>query len=152
MEKKLNDEFADNAIYVVENLNFQPEEFGYVEPDPKPVEEVKEVVEEVKEEENPVKGKKDAKKGKDAKKVEEVKEERKPEPEVQVVEEPVEELPPLFDSNTIHAYKKRLGCMGDIYINDAPIASLSNSNSVNEIKCTRRIMGMQMTESLRSIS
>jgi hypothetical protein len=35
MEKKLNDEFADNAIYIVENLNFHPEEFGYVEPEPK---------------------------------------------------------------------------------------------------------------------
>jgi hypothetical protein len=36
MEKKMNDEFADNCIYVVENLNFLPEEFGYVEADPKP--------------------------------------------------------------------------------------------------------------------
>ena len=25
------DEFADNCIYVVENLNFQPEEFGTYE-------------------------------------------------------------------------------------------------------------------------
>jgi hypothetical protein len=27
-EKKAMDEFADNCIYVVENLNFIPEEFG----------------------------------------------------------------------------------------------------------------------------
>jgi len=33
MDKKLNDEFADNCIYIVENLNFLPEEFGYIEPD-----------------------------------------------------------------------------------------------------------------------
>ena len=31
-EKKAMDEFADNCIYVVENLNFHPEEFGYIEP------------------------------------------------------------------------------------------------------------------------
>ena len=35
MDKKLNDEFADNSIYIVENLNFHPEEFGYIEPEPK---------------------------------------------------------------------------------------------------------------------
>ena len=34
-ERKANDEFADNCIYVVENLNFQPEEFGYIAPLPK---------------------------------------------------------------------------------------------------------------------
>jgi hypothetical protein len=38
MDKKINDEFADNAIYICENLNFHPEEFGYVEPDPKNLE------------------------------------------------------------------------------------------------------------------
>jgi len=35
IERKLQDEFADNCIYVCENLNFYPEEFGYVEPQPK---------------------------------------------------------------------------------------------------------------------
>jgi 3-phosphoglycerate kinase len=35
-EKKSMDELADNCIYVVENLNFHPHEFGYVEPDTKP--------------------------------------------------------------------------------------------------------------------
>jgi hypothetical protein len=49
LEKKAQDEFADNCVYVVENLNFQPEEFGYIMPDPPvqveqpPVEEVKEI-------------------------------------------------------------------------------------------------------------
>lgn len=32
-ERKQQDEFADNCIYVVENLNFYPEEFGYIEPE-----------------------------------------------------------------------------------------------------------------------
>jgi hypothetical protein len=31
-ERKAMDEFADNCIYVVENLNFNPEEFGTFEP------------------------------------------------------------------------------------------------------------------------
>jgi len=32
LERKAIDEFADNCIYVVENLNFNPEEFGTYEP------------------------------------------------------------------------------------------------------------------------
>ena len=34
-ERKLQDEFQDNCIYVCENLNFYPEEYAYVEPKPK---------------------------------------------------------------------------------------------------------------------
>ena len=48
-KKKAEDEMADNCVYVVENLNFQPEEFGYIMPDP-PVVVEKAPVEEVKEE------------------------------------------------------------------------------------------------------
>lgn len=66
------------------------------------------------------------------------------------MEEEVE--PEKFNINTIHQYKKNLGCLGDIYVNDAPLASLTNSNSVNEIKCPQKIMGMKMTEELRNIS
>lgn len=50
VEKKAADEFADNCIYVVENLNFQPEEFGFILPDPPVVVEKKAPIEEVKEE------------------------------------------------------------------------------------------------------
>ena len=32
LERKAMDEYADNCIYVVENLNFHPEEFGIYEP------------------------------------------------------------------------------------------------------------------------
>jgi hypothetical protein len=42
--------------------------------------------------------------------------------------------------------------MGDIYINDAPLASLTNSNTVNEIACKQKVMGTVMTEGLRNIS
>jgi hypothetical protein len=42
--------------------------------------------------------------------------------------------------------------MGDIYVNDAPLASLSSSTTVNEIKCSKKVMGMKMSEELRSIA
>jgi hypothetical protein len=42
--------------------------------------------------------------------------------------------------------------MGDLYINDAPLASLSTSNTVNEIACKQKVMGTLMTEGLRNIS
>lgn len=39
LEKKLADEFHDNCVYVVENLNFHPEEFSTFEPKVEEVEE-----------------------------------------------------------------------------------------------------------------
>ena len=69
-EKKAMDEFADNCIYVVENLNFHPEEFGYIEPlaDTKEPEAKDDQAEEKKEETSqPVK---DSKGGKTSKKEE----------------------------------------------------------------------------------
>ena len=66
-----------------------------------------------------------------------------------VDEEPLVEK---FNSNTIHQFKKNLGSLGDIYINDAPLASLTNSNTVSEIKCSKKVMGMKMTEELRNIA
>ena len=109
-EKKANDELADNCIYVVENLNFQPHEFGYVEPEIKPPSPVEEVKEEPPKEDNsrPLsKGnakpgdKKGDKKQDDSKPVlsETGKEEEKEEIQETVVEEPEEEL---FNSHTIH--------------------------------------------------
>jgi hypothetical protein len=45
-----------------------------------------------------------------------------------------------------------LGALGEIYINDAPQASLTSSNTVSEIKCPKKVLGMKMTEDIRSIS
>ena len=42
--------------------------------------------------------------------------------------------------------------MGEIYVNDAPLANLTNSNTVNEIKIGKKVMGMKMSEDLRSIA
>jgi len=46
-----------------------------------------------------------------------------------------------FDFRTIHKYKENLGKYGDIYVNDAPLMSLTNSNSIAEIRCPRKVMG-----------
>jgi hypothetical protein len=49
LERKAMDEFADNCIYIVENLNFYPEEFSCYEPKPaEPEEESKEKEKELK--------------------------------------------------------------------------------------------------------
>jgi hypothetical protein len=61
-------------------------------------------------------------------------------------------VPPPFTVHSIHEYKRHLGNLADLYINDAPMASLTSSNSVNEIACKQKIMGMKMTEGLRSIA
>jgi hypothetical protein len=42
--------------------------------------------------------------------------------------------------------------MGDIYVNDAPLASLSNSTTINDIQNPRRVMGTQMSEDIRNIA
>ncbi len=56
-----------------------------------------------------------------------------------------------FDYRTIHKYKGLLGRYGDIYVNDAPLMSLTNSNSIAELKCHRKVMGMKMTEEVRKL-
>ena len=37
-------------------------------------------------------------------------------------------------------------------MNDAPLSCLTSSNSVAEIKCDRKVMGMKMTEEVRKLS
>jgi hypothetical protein len=56
-----------------------------------------------------------------------------------------------FDYKTIHKYKETLGKYGEIFVNDAPLATLTNSNSIVEIKCPRKVMGVKMTEELRKV-
>lgn len=52
--RKENEEFAEGTTYILENLNFKPDEFGYVEPD-KPPEEPKPSEEELKKQEEELK-------------------------------------------------------------------------------------------------
>ena len=42
--------------------------------------------------------------------------------------------------------------LGSLYVNDAPLACLTTSNSVAEIKCSRKVMGLKMTEEVRKLS
>lgn len=71
---------------------------------------------------------------------------------VEAVEEEQEPVPEPFNAHTIHQFKKNLGSLGEIYINDAPLASLSNSTTTSEIKCAKKVMGMKMTEEMRNIA
>lgn len=49
-QRKENDEFPEGCLFVLENLNFKPDEFGYVEPE-KPPEPPKQTEEEIKKKE-----------------------------------------------------------------------------------------------------
>lgn len=44
-QRKENEEFPESTTFVLENLNFKPDEFGYVEPE-KPSEDAKKAAEE----------------------------------------------------------------------------------------------------------
>lgn len=57
-----------------------------------------------------------------------------------------------FDYKTIHNYKECLGKYGDIYVNDAPLMTLTNSNSIAEILCKKKVMGLRMTEEVRKLA
>ena len=37
-------------------------------------------------------------------------------------------------------------------VNEAPLASLSTSNSVPEVKCAQNVMGIKMTEEVRKLA
>jgi len=58
-----------------------------------------------------------------------------------------------FDAFTTYKYLKNIGNpLGSIYVNDSPLACLTTSNSVAEIKCDRKVMGVKMTEEVRKLS
>jgi hypothetical protein len=48
-----------------------------------------------------------------------------------------------FDAKTTFDYLSKLGNnFGSLYVNDAPLACLTTSNSVAEIRCGRKVMGL----------
>jgi hypothetical protein len=57
-----------------------------------------------------------------------------------------------FDFKTVHQFKETLGQYGDIYVNDALLGSLTTSNTVAEIACKTKVMGLKMTDTVRKIS
>jgi len=157
LERKLADEFHDNCVYVVENLNFHPEEFGTYEPR---IEEHEDrdgdKVEEEKADDvgKPASREKASRQDQSQRKLASspVSEERDNEQEEDAEEEQEKVEEPPFTSGSIHKFKKNLGNLGDVYVNDAPLASLTGSNTVNEIQCQQQVMGMKMTEGLRNIA
>jgi len=191
--KKENEVFPEQSTFILENLNFKPDEFGYVEPekiveDPAVVKAREEELARQEEEKQkellaaqqkggkpapakpapaaPVDKKKEEEMKKKAdeeaallakKKAEEaalnnLTEEEKAEIKRQKEEaERKKREAEYFDYRTIHKYKGNLGRYGEIYVNDAPLATLSQSNSVAEIKCKRKVMGVKMTEELRKL-
>jgi 3-phosphoglycerate kinase len=158
LEKKMADEFHDNCVYVVENLNFHPEEFGTFEPKVEENEEKEgekaedeKGEEEVKRLASREKGSRgDASMKKLTSNQQLLSEEKEHEEDQE--EEAVPVVAPPFTSETIHKFKKNLGNFGDIYVNDAPLASLTTSNTINEVQCPQKVMGMHMTEGLRNIA
>ena len=42
--------------------------------------------------------------------------------------------------------------MGTVMVNEAPLASLTTSNSVPEVKCAQNVMGLKMTEDVRKLA
>jgi 3-phosphoglycerate kinase len=192
--KKENEFFPEQTTFLLENLNFKPDEFGYVEPEKPVIDEAAAAAASAAEEEAKrieeeklaaaQKGKPggpppkaaapaDKKKEEEAKKKaeEEAAAKRKQEEaalaasggKVLSEEEKAEQLrqkeeaerlkreAEYFDYKTTHRYKGLLGRYGEIYVNDAPLTSLSSSNSVSEIKCKRKVMGVKMTEELRKL-
>ena len=57
-----------------------------------------------------------------------------------------------FDYKTTYQYIQNLRKLGQIYVNDAPLASLSTSNSIAEMKCKLNVMGVKMTEDIRKLA
>lgn len=172
------EELKENCVYVLENLNFLPDEHSYVEPwvEPaeKPVEEVKKT--EPNEEDSQNMQKKLAKmSAAEKKKFAEEESKRKAEEDSKAQEasaasqaEQAKEAAERkkkeaerqkrlqeehFDSKTTYRYLKNLGApLGSIYINDSPLGCLTTSNSIAETKVGRKVMGVKMTEDLRKLA
>jgi uncharacterized protein YhaN len=174
------EELKENTCYILENLNFRPDENSYVEPWVDH-EELKRQAEEEKNRENledsqPDKsGKKPAEAKKlsaaEKKKLEEEAKKKAAEDSVdsqerrmQLEKEQFEadrresirlarEAEEHFDAKTTFDYLTKLGKnFGSIYVNDAPLACLTTSNSVSELKASRKVMGLHMTETVRRLA
>lgn len=171
--------YEDDAegVYILENLNSRPEEWGYVEPEPLPVVEEPEGEPEEQEPEEDLKGKKnpkdkkaeEAKKLEEAKKAEEAKiklEEAKRAEEERLKAEAEgegnhegegegdaekDEPEPQLTFKEIEAFKSKLALLGDIYVNDALDASLTHSNTVADLRTQSKVMGIRMTEEIRKL-
>jgi len=171
-----NEQLPEGNCFILENLNFKPQEHGYVEPEKPKEDPLKKQKEEeakrLEEEAKAAASKKPPSKmtAAEKKKEEELKkkleeEEAKRRLENTLTEEQKAEIErqreeeerlryerEYFDFRTIHEFKETLGHYGYIYVFDAPDASLGTSNTVAEIKCANKIMGLRVTKELRSLA
>lgn len=160
------EDLKEGALYVAENLNFRPDEHSYVEPWVEP-EDPNKPKEEKKEEAPPV----DLKKMSPAeKKKYEEEQKRKAEDELtdkrsqaeidrdlrrqkQKEEEAKQRsIDDYFDYKSTYKYLQNLTQLGQVYVNDAPLATLTTSNSVAEVRFRHNVMGVKMTEEVRKLS
>ena len=57
-----------------------------------------------------------------------------------------------LDYKTTYNYLQNIQHLGQVYVNDAPLASLTTSNSVAEVKFRHNVMGVKMTEEIRKLA
>jgi 3-phosphoglycerate kinase len=142
-----NEEIPEGCIIMLENLNFRPEEFGIMEPVP---EEKKVIEQEGADEEGsvanrsiakdePVEGEAEAEGEEKDITVDKTREEK----------DHKKEDPTGFKA--IDNFRRYFTKYSEIYINDGLEASLTHSNTVAEIKCPTKVMGLRMTEEVRKL-
>jgi 3-phosphoglycerate kinase len=172
-------EHDSEGVFMLENLNFHPEEWGFIEPDAPVKPENPEGEGDAEQEHEPVvddknKGKvnpkdkkaeeakkkaeeeakkaaEEAKKQKELemKKAAEESEHQNPEGEGEGEAEP--EPIPDITYKEIEAFKNKLSALADIYINDALDASLTHSNTIADLRIPVKVMGIRMTEEVRKL-
>ena len=162
------DELKEGIFYVAENLNFRPDEHSYVEPWVEP-EDTSKPKEEERKEAAPVV---DLKKMSAAEKKKYEEEQKKKEDELAKSQtktsaeiEREEQLKlkkeeeaarraeeEYFDYKTTNRLLQNLQNFGSVYVNDAPLASLSTSNTVSDVKFRTHVMGVKVTEDIRKLA
>lgn len=162
------------GVFVLENLNFRPEEWGFRahEEPPKKEDEKKEGEGDAEQEPPEVDDKNKKLPPKDAKKKAEEEAKKKAEEEAKrkaeedaakaheaegeghhegegEFEQEIEEPPVTYKE--IEAFKNQLAHLGDVYVNDALDASLTHSNTVADLRSSSKVMGIRMTEEVRKL-
>ena len=57
-----------------------------------------------------------------------------------------------FDYKTTYGFLNSIQKFGQIYVNDAPLASLTTSNTVADLRFNQHVMGVKMTEEVRKLA
>lgn len=167
MAQNGSEDLKEGIVYIVENLNFRPDEHSFVEPwveadaDKPKEEEKKEVAAPVdpkkmtpaekKKYEEELKRKAEEEANKPVKSEAELEKEAKAR---QAKEEAAKQraIDDYFDFKTTFKYVQDLQSLGSVYVNDAPTATLTTSNSIAEVNHRQNVMGPKMTEEIRKLA